>query len=189
MTEINPSADVLIIGAGPAGMSAAVWCVDLGLNSIVLEKEVEAGGQLLRIYNPVTNYLGLETANGREMLDHFLRTLKKAGPQICLTSAIAEIDPASLSAATTAGDRLKARAVIIATGVRRRKLNLPGEEIFAGKGIIDSGSNEKEQARGKTVVIAGGGDAALENALILAEFASQIYVVHRGPRFRARREF
>ena len=189
MNQKDLSADVLIIGAGPAGMSAAVWCRDLGLTSILFEKETETGGQLLRIYNPVTNYPGLETANGRELRDHFLRTLNRTNLQICFSSRSDEIDPATRSVTTMSGGRTAARAIIIATGVRRRKLNVPGEEIFAGKGVIESGSNEKERTRDKTVVIAGGGDAAVENALILAEFAFEIYVVHRGSQLRARPEF
>jgi thioredoxin reductase (NADPH) len=87
------------------------------------------------------------------------------------------------------GERLTSRAIIIATGVRRRKLNVPGEEVFEGNGVIESGSNEKEKARDKKVVIAGGGDAALENALILAEFASEVWVVHRRSQLSARPEF
>lgn len=189
MNKNKPAADVIIIGAGPAGMSAAVWCVELGMSTMVFEKEAETGGQLLRIFNPVTNYIGLETTDGREMRDNFLRTFNQADQQTHLSSEIAKIDPASRSIATAVGDRFTARALIIATGVRRRKLNVPGEEIFTGKGVIDSGSNEKEKARDKTVVIAGGGDAALENALILAAFASKVYVVHRRPELRARREF
>jgi thioredoxin reductase (NADPH) len=183
------TADVIIIGAGPAGISAAVWCADLGLSSVLLEKESEAGGQMLRIYNPVTNYPGLETANGRELSGHFLRTLERSGSPLMLSADVVEIDTDGRSVTIGSGERLHADALILATGVRRRRLNVPGEAEFAGKGIIDSGSNEKEKARGKTVVIAGGGDAALENALILAEYAAKVYVVHRRAGLRARPGF
>ncbi len=77
MGEEDIDADVIIIGAGPAGLSAATWCGELGLETIVFEKQAETGGQLLRIFNPVTNYLGLETTNGREMRDRFLRSFAK----------------------------------------------------------------------------------------------------------------
>jgi thioredoxin reductase (NADPH) len=182
-------ADAMIIGAGPAGLSAATWCVELGLDTIIFEKEAEPGGQLLRIFNPVTNYLGLETANGSELRDHFLRAFEKTKLAARLSAEIAEIDPFDRSVVTSRGDRLTARALIIATGVRRRKLNVPGEEAFSGKGIIESGTNEKEKARNKKVLIVGGGDAALENALILADFASKVYVTHRRSDLSARSTF
>ena len=189
MNEKDADVDVIIIGAGPAGLSAAAWCVELGLKTISFEKEAEPGGQLLRIFNPVTNYIGVETANGRELRDRFLSSFAKKEPVTRLSTEIAEIDPRAKSIVTTNGERFTARALIIATGVRRRRLNVTGEDTFRGKGIIESGSNEKEKVVGKTAVIAGGGDAALENALILADFASRVYVVHRGPKLRARDEF
>lgn len=189
MNEKNADADVIIIGAGPAGLSAATWCVELGLETIIFEKEAEPGGQLLRIFNPVTNYIGVETANGRELRDLFLTSFEKNKPVTRLSAEIAEIDPREKSIVTANGERFTARALIIATGVRRRSLNVPGEDLFQGKGIIESGSNEKEKATGKTVAIAGGGDAAIENALILADTASKVYVVHRRSELSARIEF
>ena len=182
-------ADVIIIGAGPAGLSAAIWCVELGLETIIFEKEAEPGGQLLRIFNPIKNYLGLETANGRELRDIFVRSYAKRKPAMRLSAEIAEMDPAARSIVTTSGDRFTARALIIATGVRRRRLNVPGEEKFIGKGVIDSGTNEKQKARNKRVIVVGGGDAALENTLILADFASKVYVTHRRSELTARAKF
>ncbi len=187
--DADADADAMIIGAGPAGLSAAVWCVELGLKTIIFEKEAEPGGQLLRIFNPVTNYIGVETANGRELRDLFLTSFEKNKPVTRLSAEIAEIDPREKSIVTANGERFTARALIIATGVRRRTLNVPGEDLFQGKGIIESGSNEKEKVFGKTVVIAGGGDAALENALILADTASKVYVIHRRSELSARVEF
>ena len=189
MNEKNVDTDVIIIGAGPAGLSAAVWCVELGLEALVFEKEAETGGQLLSIFNPVTNYIGIETANGRELRDQFLRTFEKRGLAARLSNKITEIDPEAKSIVTAAGDRYTARALIIATGVRRRRLNVPGEDVFKDKGIIESGSNDKLKVKGKTALIVGGGDAALENALILAEFATKVFVVNRRSDLKARPEF
>ena len=185
----NLDADVIIVGAGPAGMSAAVWCVELGLKTIVFEKEAETGGQLLRIYNPITNYIGLETANGRELRDVFMHSFARYKLAAKLSNKIIDIDATSRSVLIDGGNRATAQALIIATGIRRRKLDVPGEKEFAGKGIIDSGSNEKEKATGKTVIIVGGGDAALENALILAGYASKVYIIHRRSELSARPEF
>ncbi len=189
MSKKKVDADVIIVGAGPAGLSAATWCVELGLNTVVFEKESEPGGQLIRIYNPVTNYLGLEAANGRELRDIFMRSFAKKETVMWLSAEIVDIDPATQSVTANGGLRLTAHSLIIATGVRRRKLNVPGEDKFIGKGVIDSGSKEKEKAKDKKVLIAGGGDAALENALILADYASKVYVAHRRSEFKARDGF
>ncbi|MGD9562721.1 MAG: NAD(P)/FAD-dependent oxidoreductase [Pyrinomonadaceae bacterium] len=189
MNHEDRDLDVIIIGAGPAGLSAAIWCKDLGLDAVVLEKGPETGGQLLSIYNPITNYPGLRTENGRELRDRFLETAKSYAVDIRLSTEIVHIDKQNLTAVTADGTGLSARSIIVATGVRRRRLNIPGEIELAGKGIIESGSRDKELVRGKTVAIIGGGDAALENALILSEYASKIYVIHRRNEFSARKEF
>ncbi len=188
MSEREQDLDVIIIGAGPAGISAAIWCNDLGLDAVVLEKNSEAGGQLLSIYNPITNYPGLRTENGREMRDRFLESANSSGVDIRLGTEVVEIDPKGKFVKTAAGNIFQAQAVILASGVRRRSLNIPGETEFAGRGVIESGSKERELARGKTVAIIGGGDAALENAIILSEYAAKIYVIHRRNSFSARDE-
>lgn len=181
--------DAVIIGAGPAGISAGIWCRDLGLTAVVLEREPEPGGQLLSIHNPITNYPGLRTENGRKMRDCFMETAASYGLDIRLSSEVVEVNTDRKLVITASGERFHARAIIVATGVRRRKLNIPGETELQGKGIIESGSRDKEQVRGKTVAIIGGGDAALENALILADYAAKIYLIHRRDRFSARDEF
>lgn len=189
MSEREQDLDVIIIGAGPAGISAAIWCKDLGLNAVVLEKNSEAGGQLLSIYNPITNYPGLRTENGREMRDRFLESANSSSVDIRLGTEVVEIDPNGKFVKTADGDLFRSQAVILASGVRRRRLNIPGETEFAGRGVIESGSKERELARGKTVAIIGGGDAALENAIILSKYAKKVYVIHRRDKFSARREF
>lgn len=181
--------DVLIIGGGPAGLSAGLWCADLGLKTIIFEKEAECGGQLLRIYNEITNYLGIETANGREMRDLFLRQVEKTNvTQLCNT-AIAAVDLAQRKIILADGKGYSARTIVIATGVSRRKLGVPGEMEFEGRGILKSGEKAKNEVAGKRVLIVGGGDAALENSLILSRTAEKVFVVHRGSKFSAREEF
>ena len=86
-------------------------------------------------------------------------------------------------------EEISAKAIVLATGVRRRKLNVAGEDEFRGRGILESGKRDSSQAAGKTVCVVGGGDAAAENALILADAARKVYLVHRGKEFRARAEF
>ena len=186
MTRKNAEPDVIVVGAGPAGLSAAMWCAELGMSAAVFEKEAEAGGQLLRIFNPVTNYIGITAAGGRELRDIFVGTYSAKGPQPEFSAEISEIDTEARSVTAGNGRQMSARALVIATGVRRRRLSVPGEALLTGKGVFVSGSRDRESARGKTVVIVGGGDAALENALILAEFAKKVYVVHRRAEITAR---
>ncbi len=189
MTETDGIFDVVIVGGGPAGLSAAIWCGDLGLRAILLESETELGGQMLSIFNPVINYPGVITANGREMRDRFAAQAGKSNAVLKLRSPVEQIDCASKTVGLANGESISGKNLIIATGVRRRRLGVPGESELAGRGIIESGSKDRESVAGKRVAIIGGGDAALENASILGEHAQRVYVVHRRAEFSARREF
>lgn len=189
MAEKNTRFDVIIAGGGPAGLSALLWCSDLGLNAILIEKEVELGGQLLLTHNVIQNYLGVETANGCELRDIFLRQFEDTKMRWLTGARIVEADLTRKTLTMADGTSYSGRAIIIATGVRRRKLMVPGEEEFRGRGILESGKKSLDEMRGRTVVIAGGGDAALENALILNETSGKIIVVHRRSQFTARKEF
>lgn len=181
--------DVIIIGAGPAGLSAALWCDELGLDTLVLEERSEIGGQLLSVYNPVENYLGLRSANGRELLEHFSRQVEDLDFDLWTDVEIEEVDLQARRISLRSGEELRAIFVIIATGVRRRRLGVPGEEELKGRGVVESGAGEREWLAGKDVCVVGGGDAAAENALMLAEICPTVTLVHRGERLRARREF
>jgi thioredoxin reductase (NADPH) len=181
--------DVIIIGGGAAGLSAALWCDELGLSALLLDKEEEPGGQLLWTYNPVKNHLGAEAENGRKLRDIFLNQTEHRDFILKLQAEAAEIDLENKTVLLKNGEHFSAKALIIATGVRRRKLNVEGEEYFRNKGILESGKRDKALVKGKRAAIIGGGDAALENALILAETASSVFVIHRRSDFRARAEF
>lgn len=180
---------MIIIGGGPAGLSAGLWCAELGLSTRLLEKEPQYGGQLLRIHNPITNYPGIRSISGIELRDRFEQNGKSDALTKHLQVNVESIDVENLTVLTDNGERFYSRAIIIATGIRPRKLSVPGEKEFQGKGIMESGSGEKQSAFGKTVAIVGGGDAAFENALILSEFAEKIYVIHRRSEFLARQGF
>ena len=181
--------DVIIIGGGAAGISAAGWCAELGLNALLLEKDAELGGQLLWTYNPIKNHLGIEAENGRELRDVFVRQAENYNFTLKINAQIAEIDLTNKTILLANDEKFVAPALIIATGVSRRNLNVEGEEKFTGKGILKSGKLDKDSLKGKSVAIIGGGDAAAENALILAETASNVTVIHRSKEFRARAEF
>ncbi len=189
--------DVIIVGGGAAGMSAALWCDDLGLSALLLEARAELGGQLLRVHNPLENHLGGAAKNGRAMRDVFIRQLNKRKFSLKLSSEIFALDLQRKIVRLAGGDEFSAVAgIVIATGVKRRKLNVGGEEEFIGKGIVESGARDRNSVKGKTAAIVGGGDAAFENALILAgeteekaAAAKNVYLICRGADFRARAEF
>jgi thioredoxin reductase (NADPH) len=181
--------DCLIIGAGAAGLSAALWCKDVGLDALTLERGREAGGQLLRVYNPIKNYLGAQTQNGRELRDQFLKQVEAARIELRTDAEVSSVDVQAKQVVLQSGETFGARSLILATGVRRRRLNIEGEREFVGRGVLKSGALERGDLAGKRVCVVGGGDAALENALILAEVCESVALVHRGANFTARREF
>src|SRR5215213_1702528 len=181
--------DVIIIGAGPAGLSTAFWCDELGLDTLLLEQAEQIGGQLHRVYNPIANYLGLKTNNGKELLELFTKDVYAADFDLWTQAAIASIDLKAKRLTLQSGEALPSISIVIATGVRPRELGVPGEKEFFGKGMIDSATRDRDLFAGRDVCIIGGGDAAAENALLLAEVCPTVTVVHRGKSLRARREF
>lgn len=180
--------DVLIIGAGPAGLSAARWCDELGLDTLVLEQHEELGGQLLSIHNPIDNYLGLHAANGRELRDLFVAQTADCDFDLWTQVEIAGVDLKARRVVLRSGEELQSISIIIATGLRRRQLGIPGESEFIRRGMIESSADAAAFA-GKDVCVIGGGDAAAENALFLAQVCPTVTLVHRGKKLRARREF
>lgn len=181
--------DVVIIGAGPAGLSAAFWCDELGLDTLVIEQAEQIGGQLHRVYNPIENYLGVKTRNGQELLDLFSRDVDEADFDLWTGASIDSIDLRAKRVSLGSGETLQAISIIIATGVRPRSLGIPGEKEFSGKGLIESATRDRDLYAGKDVCVIGGGDAAVENALLLAEVCATVTLVNRSKKLRARREF
>lgn len=181
--------DVIIIGAGPAGLSAALWCDELGLDTLVVERGAEVGGQLLRVYNPIENYLGVCARDGRELRDLFAAQVEDKEFDLWTEAEVESVDVRARRVRLLSGEELRALALVLATGVRRRRLGVEGEEEFRGRGVLESGRLERDAAAGEDVVVVGGGDAAAENALMLAEVCPTVTLVHRGKSLRARTEF
>lgn len=181
--------DVVIIGAGPAGLAAALWCDQLGLDTLILEQSETVGGQLHSIYGAIENYPGVRALNGAELLARFADQIDNAGFDLWTNVEIASVDLAAKRVSLRSGEQLQSISIIIATGVRRRQLGIPGENEFSGKGIVDSAASDRNLFAGKDVCVIGGGDAAVENALLLADVCPTVTLVHRGKKLRARREF
>jgi thioredoxin reductase (NADPH) len=181
--------DVIIIGAGPAGLSTAFWCDELGLDTLVLEQAEQVGGQLHRVYNPIKNYLGLKARNGEELLERFAADLDSAEFDLWTQTNITSVDLKAKRVTLASGEELQSIAIVIATGVRPRELGVPGEKEFTGKGMIESATRDRQLFAGQDVCVVGGGDAAVENALLLSHDCPTVTLVHRGKKLRARSEF
>ena len=181
--------DVVVIGGGPAGLSAAAWCDELGLKAMLVEASSDIGGQLHRVYGPIRNYLGVSAADGKEMLGHFRRSVERYSFVRKIGAKVLSVDVDSKLVCLDNGEQIRYRCLIIATGVSRRMLGVEGETEFAGKGILVSGVKDRDSTAGRRVVIVGGGDAAIENAAIIADTAKMVTVVHRRAELTAREEF
>lgn len=180
--------DLLIVGAGPAGTSAALWARTLGVSTLVLEAGPAAGGQLHQIHFRPENLPGAVEGHGPAIAAAFAHQLAAGGIEVRCGAAAAALEPAAPAVRTASGERIAARAVLIATGVRRRRLDMPGEGELEGRGVSFSATQDRERFAGEEVVVAGGGDGAFENALLLAEVDCHVTLAVRGTP-RARREF
>lgn len=180
--------DVLIMGGGPAGMSALIWSHSLGLRGIAFERAVEPGGQMLSMYHQIPDYPGLPLLTGREMRDHFLDHVNTLGLELRTGCRIDDVRLAEKRLICN-GEWFQGNAVILATGACKRGLDLPDEARFANSGVSYSATRDHSLYAGKTVAVVGGGDSAVENALILARVCPKVFLIHRSNRFRAREEW
>src|SRR6185436_14672515 len=114
--------DVLIIGAGPAGLSAALWCDKLGLDTLLLEQKKEVGGQLLSVHNVIDDYAGTRAAHGRELRDRFVEQTKDCDFDLWTNVEIESVDLKAKRVTLKSGEQLQSIAIILATGLRRRQL-------------------------------------------------------------------
>ena len=177
--------DLIIIGAGPAGCSAAIYAVRAGLKPLICGGAVP-GGQLLQT-SELENYAGfVNPVGGFELMDNMHKQCKRLGVEFS-TDEIAKIEgektPFTLT--TTSGKQYAAVSVIIATGAKARWLNLPGEEKLRGHGLSACATCDGFFMRGKKVSVVGGGNTAFEDALFLAQFCPEVNLIHRRDAFRA----
>jgi thioredoxin reductase (NADPH) len=177
--------DVIIIGGGPAGMSALIWCHSLGLKGALLERAPELGGQMLQMYSRITDYPGLLAENGGELRDHFLANLNELKLDYRTGCRIEEIDLRERRLLCD-GEIVDCGTIIIATGARKRRLGIPGEDRFDAHGLSYSGTRDHSLYAGKKVCVIGGGDSAIENCLILARVCPHVTLIHHSDEFRAR---
>ena len=122
--------DIIVIGGGPAGISAAIWASDLNLTCALVERSRSLGGQLSYVFNPIRNYPGRDAKSGEEMRKHFVESLTNADFDLYEGREVVYLDTSKQSVHLNDGTSVHGRAIIIATGVRRRKLNVPGEACW-----------------------------------------------------------
>ena len=183
--------DVVIIGSGPAGLSAAVYAKRAGLNMLVIEKNPVSGGQIINTYE-VDNYLGIPGINGFDLAMKFREHADKLGAEF-ITANVSSITCRKKASDTmlpvyaveTDKGEFETSTVILATGAEHAKLKIPGEEEFFGKGVSYCATCDGAFYRGKKAAVNGGGDVAVEDAIYLSRFCEKVYLIHRRDELRA----
>lgn len=175
--------DLIIIGSGAAGLSAAVYGVRAGLKLLVLEQNPMSGGQILNTYE-VDNYLGLPGISGFDMGKCFRDHADKLGVEFAEGRVKEIIDGGEVKTVCTRKADYEARAVILASGAQHAQLGVPGEEELSGMGVSYCATCDGAFFKGKTVAVVGGGDVALEDAIYLARTCEKVWLIHRRDELR-----
>lgn len=175
--------DVIILGSGPAGLSAAIYAQRARLNTLVIEEKPLSGGQILDTYE-VDNYPGLQGIGGFELGMKFREHADTLGVTFH-TAQVQKVQVAgNLKEVVTEKETFQTKSVIVATGATHRKLGVRGEEELVGAGVSYCATCDGAFFKGKTVAVVGGGDVALEDALFLARGCEKVYLIHRRNEFR-----
>ena len=177
---------VLIIGSGPAGYTAALYAARAELKPLLIASSVEAGGELMNTTD-VENFPGFpEGVQGPDLMDRMMEQAKKFGAEILLDDVVeVELEGDVKRVRTGSGKTFEALTVVIATGSAYRKLGVEGEDRLSGHGVSWCATCDGFFFRQKTIAVVGGGDSAMEEATFLTRFAEKVYVIHRGDSLRA----
>jgi thioredoxin reductase (NADPH) len=181
MTE---SFDTIIIGAGPAGLSCALELQDSKINYIVFERGSHVGGQLWEMQGTVRNFIGGYGENGAQTAQRLTELVNIMNTNVQLNSQIDQID-LKLKTLTLNGNRIKAKTIVLATGLRLRSLPLPGSSMFSSA-VYYRTAGKEEEFEGKRVAVIGGGDSALIQCLELSRISPKVHLIHRGNKLKAR---
>ncbi len=182
--ELKERYDMIIVGGGPAAMSAALYAARKELNVLLIAKEI--GGQIIYTAH-VDNYLGLPSVSGREMRDQFAFHMEQYPIAESVGANVDEVirEDTTFTVATEDGSKFKGNSVVFCTGKEYRRLGVPGEEKFLGRGIAFCATCDAPLYKGKRVAVVGGGNSALTAVRDLVNFATEIHLVHRRNIFTA----
>ncbi|MCM1334315.1 MAG: FAD-dependent oxidoreductase [Bacteroides sp.] len=175
--------DIVIIGSGPAGLSAALYAKRANLDVLVVEKEFQGIGQIAESAQ-VDNYIGLCGISGFDLGEKFRSDAEKFDAEFYEGNALKIELQNGVWHTFFENEIIKSRTVIYAAGATHRKLNVPGEERLIGRGVSFCAVCDGALYRGKTVAVIGGGDTALDDALYLSDIAEKVYLIHRRTKFR-----
>ncbi len=175
--------DLIIIGGGPAGLTAGIYAVRSGLETLILERS-EISGQIA-LADIVENYPGFPSISGLELMEKYRSHAQEAGVKTKITDVLSVRSEGEKKIVSTDSGDLEAKAVIIATGANPKRLNVPGETELISKGVSYCALCDGPFFRNKTVVVVGGGNSAVTDALFLSKTARKVYLVHRRDRLRA----
>lgn len=176
--------DLIIIGTGPAGLSAAIYAQRAELKMKVIEQKPMSGGQIVDTYE-VDNYPGIPGISGFDLAMKMREHAEKLGVEFTNEEVLELEALGEVKRVKTNADIYEAKTVIVATGAMHAKLGVPGEAEFAGQGVSYCATCDGAFFRGKTVAVIGGGDVAVEDAIFLSRMAEKVYVVHRRDQLRA----
>ncbi|WP_321004961.1 NAD(P)/FAD-dependent oxidoreductase, partial [Enterocloster bolteae] len=178
--------DLIIIGSGPAGLAAAVYAQRAKLDTLVVEKAMVSGGQVLTTYE-VDNYPGLPGISGYDLGIKFREHADRLGARFVEDEVLNIQDggKGAIKGVVCQGNTYEARSLILATGAVHRKLGVPGEEELAGAGVSYCATCDGAFFRNKVTAVIGGGDVAVEDAIFLARMCSKVYLIHRRNELRA----
>ena len=178
--------DIIIIGSGPAGLAAAVYAQRAKLDTIVIEKEMMSGGQVLTTYE-VDNYPGLQGLGGFDLGMKFREHADELGAVFVEDTITGIEQDGDCKVVVGVKERYRTKTVIIASGATHRKLEVPGETEFTGMGVSYCATCDGAFFRDKVTAVVGGGDVALEDAIFLARMCKKVYLIHRRDELRGAR--
>ena len=175
--------DLVIVGSGPAGLAAAIYAERARIRTLVIEKGMVSGGQVLTTYE-VDNYPGLPGVGGYDLGTKFREHADNLGAQFAEDEVLRIEDAGDVKRIVCEHETYEAKAVILATGASHRKLAVPGEEELAGMGVSYCATCDGAFFRKKVTAVIGGGDVALEDAIFLSRMCEKVYLIHRRDEFR-----
>ena len=175
--------DMIIVGAGTAGLSAAIYAQRSGLKALVLEGNAY-GGQIVNTPD-IENYPGIAHISGFDFATNLYQQALDLGAKVQYEKVVEVIDDGEIKTVKTTTNEYQTKALILATGLVRRHIGLPNEDRFMGKGVSYCATCDGAFFKNKVVAVNGGGNVALEDAQYLADLCEKVYVIHRRDAFRA----